>query len=156
MATETVNGVEVDVTECQKLTAVSEESQAQGEFVDWLQETKGLVLARWENKIERACEAAQSAYVDVDVAPGHVVRRYRKCVGGKVFLRRRPWDDEDEVDTGETCERCGGEGFVVEDRAEPILVPAEQRLEALLAEYHQVDLAKVEAERRALLEALRA
>lgn len=78
--------------ECAKLLAASKESQAQGEFLAWLQEEKAFVLAEW--------------------------------------------DEEEDI------ERAG-------------LVPVCARIEDLLAEFHGIDMTKVENERRAMLEEMR-
>lgn len=75
--------------ECEKLSKVSEVSQQQGAFLDWLTR-QGYVLARW----------------------------------GK-----NRWD---------------------EDR----LIPARERTQELLAQYHGIDMAKVDQERRQILAAL--
>lgn len=73
--------------ECEKLRQVSDKSNAQGAFLDWLLGEKGFTLARYADS--------------------------------------------------------GG------------LYPVSRNMEELLAEYHGIDLAKVEKERRALLEYLR-
>lgn len=83
------NPNEIPCPECEKLAAVSKESQPIGVFLEWLQGERGIVLAEY---------------------------------------------DDDEED----------------------LVPVHIRIENLLAEFFEIDLNKVEEERRALLESIRA
>lgn len=82
---------ESEYPEHEKMAAVHEQSQAQGEFLEWLANAKGFVL----------CE-------------------------------------RNTLDWGD-------------DR----FVPADQNVERLLAEYHDIDLEKVEAEKRAMLDRCR-
>lgn len=82
----------VKYPECEKVLEAREVSQDQGEFLDWILEEKGLVLAEW--------------------------------------------------DTADDPETAG-------------LVPYSFNMENLLAEFHGIDMAKVENERRAMLEEMR-
>lgn len=80
----------MNTPELDKMTACRAQSQAQGEFLDWLMKEKEIVLAKWSND----SESDQNLY---------------EC---------------------------------------PVSI------EALLAEFHGIDLNKVEKERRAILEEL--
>jgi hypothetical protein len=113
--------------ECDKMLAVADKSQAIGEFLEWMGPEKGLHLGVVETRA--FCSGWRSNY----------------CKSGRSFNYR-------DQDVGE-CRRCGGTGEV--ELSTPRLVPASYSIERLLAEFFKIDLDKVDAERRAILEALR-
>lgn len=101
--------------ELNKLTAISEKSNAIGDFVSVFLREKGVVL-------------------------GQVHKHSEKCSGWlESQTKRRPekWLDEN----------CG-----VRDGE---IIPFHYNMEKLLAEFYDIDLNRVEDERRAVLEALR-
>lgn len=57
---------------------------------------------------------------------------------------------------GDPCVKCDGTGWVMSELTEPRLVPASGTIQTWLAEYYRIDLNLVEAEKRAILEHLRA
>lgn len=120
-----------DYPEHDKLMAVREESQTLGEFIEWLP-TADL----------RICEPITKT----DCRGGGIWNTW-SCIGGRKINDRA---DEDE---GE-CPICGGTGMV--DRDEPLYLPAHLDINKLLAKFFNIDLAKIETEKRAMLEALRA
>jgi uncharacterized NAD(P)/FAD-binding protein YdhS len=52
-----------DCPECEKLSAVSKESNRLGEFLDWLEHEKGFVIAEWDK---------EDAYKDNNLYPTHI------------------------------------------------------------------------------------
>jgi hypothetical protein len=95
----------VETPELERLSEVSERSNAIGQFLDWLREEKGYHVMRWSVK--------------------------------------RDWADYDEGDPeGDEESELGG-------------VRVLESTEKLLAEFFDIDLEKVERERRALLDAIR-
>jgi len=61
-----------ELTELAKMGAVKEKSQAIGEFIEWLRDTKSVVFAEWVDEIcESNCRHKHearlvSAYVDIE------------------------------------------------------------------------------------------
>jgi methionyl-tRNA synthetase len=104
-----------------KLAKVSDYSQAQGEFLAWLQE-QGVQLMTWHESDEPDDCGACSHRTEASKARCNCAC----CNGTHQVLRHR-------------------EGFVSLDRAIP----------DLLAEYHGIDQRRLEAEKRAMLAALR-
>lgn len=129
--------------ECERLAAVAPESNRIGEFLDWLTQERKIQLAVWEPLME--CSG-----------PGWF--EATDCVDGRLIARSERWDRtlnrvvDDGEDIGE-CTRCDGSGRV--ERSEPILVPASVGFEKLLAEFYDINLDKVDQERRAILDHLR-
>lgn len=111
-----------------KLSAIHEKSQAIGEFLEWL-EGQGVKLCRYQDEFE-----TRDVYVHRDT--GERKARLREPEGVEA-LRWLP--------TGETKDVKVGEGFhIVVDR-----------VEVLMAEFFGVDLAKLDAEKRQMLDELR-
>ncbi len=144
-----------------KMHSVQEESQAIGEFLEWLTSAvdeggRGLVLAQWEGKIERRCEWVQYQRSSGRLLRDEVGYHGLVCRGGKQVKVYRYVDKPDAV-TDEPCPAGCDQGYVIEDRANPILVPAQHRgIERLLAEYFKIDLDQAEREKKAILEEIRA
>lgn len=88
----------VDTPECEKMQAVKGESQAIGEFLDWMTSSKGYVIAEYPKALKVLHHHALQTQVGDELLPIHT------------------------------------------------------RIEELLAEYFNIDLKKVEKEKRALLE----
>lgn len=121
-----------DYPEHDKLMAVKDESQTIGEFLDWLPGGTDL----------RVCERI----VKTDCRGGGIWERWT-CIGGRKI------NDREDSDEGE-CPICHGTGLV--DRDEPLYLPAHVDINKILAKFFEIDLNKLEAEKRAMLDALRA
>lgn len=122
-------------------------SEAVQEFIDWLLD-------------ERHYQIAEYLYQSTDPCPG--VRRDpfddSNCEGGRVKQTRTIWSGAKRVGKvleGETCPQCQGTGEVTSTFANPQLVPVFIQREKLMADFFEIDLNKIEAERRALLDTLR-
>lgn len=121
--------------ECEKMHAVHDKSQIIGEFVDVFLESKGIILAEWTREMDCGWES----WTMVD---GLAKLR---CVDGDLF--------DIDGDFSGVCEMCDGTGVVKRDH--PVLDPTRSRIVDLLAEFFEINLDKVEAERRQMLESLR-
>lgn len=73
MSTETINGVEVDVTECEKLSAHAEDFKIIAGFLDWLNYTD-MCLAEYDNdeeerliRINATIEELLAMYFDINL-----------------------------------------------------------------------------------------
>lgn len=117
--------------ECERMHAVHEQSQTIGEFIDWLP-SQGKFLGAWRTVVD--------------------------CPGGGAFSN---WTCENGVkvhdrtgEDGGTCPVCNGRGVV--DAENPIPDVAYVDITKLLAEFFEIDLVKIEAEKRAMLDAMRA
>ncbi len=122
--------------ECDRMVAVAEESHKLGEFLDWLNE-QGIHLAEWQRETECTWSS---------------LREGLRCVMGMI---RFDYDMDDGAYPVEgVCKACDGTGVV--DRLEPILVTRAESYNELLAHYFNIDLDKVEQERRAILKSLSA
>lgn len=130
--------------ECDRMVAVADESHALGDFLDWLNEN-GIILAEWERKKE--CDYADGPSM---ARFGDIGGQKWRCEKGRVT--GHPDSNKPGVDSG-LCRKCDGTGLI--DRNEPRLTPRGESYNELLARYFDIDLAKVEAERRQMLEALR-
>lgn len=53
--------------ECEKLSAVSKKSQEIGEFLDWLQHERHLVLAEWDKEEDYKDNALFPVHISIDV-----------------------------------------------------------------------------------------
>lgn len=111
-----------------KLTQVREQSQAIGEFLEWL-EGRGVNLCRYQDEFE-----TRDVYVHRDT--GERKARLREPEGVEA-LRWLP--------TGETKDVKVGEGFHI----------VTERMENLLAEFFGIDQAKLDTEKRQMLAELR-
>ena len=123
--------------EHEKLRAVSERSQAIGEFLDWLRTPKedggkGVHLHTWEE------------WEEDDLCP------VLGCRDGKLNPGKLNPGRSYERD----CQRCGGTGLVKVEREG--WMPLRPGVEKLLAEFFDINLAKLEDEKRAMLDNLRA
>lgn len=103
-----------------KLTAVSEKSQAVGEFLEWLQ-NQHVRLMVWKEDVEERCPRIF-------------------CDDGQVF--------------GKECKTCHGSGYSRTGKAWVDFSPL--GITERLAIYFNVDLNKIEQEKRAMLDAIRA
>lgn len=125
------------MTECEKMIAVHELSQAIGEFIEWLP-TAGLQICEKITHDDCGWRNGRSPALADD----------RRCVDGRL------WDGA--VDLDANCQACHGTGRVRLREAQfwPGLGKA-GTIEKLLAQHFGIDLVKVDKERRAMLEDLR-
>lgn len=126
---------ESEYPEHEKLSKIANQSQTIGEFLDWAQMQGARLMHWWEADVDEICTG--------DL--------FRACVGGKIG-----YFDEGETprQTDRDCRACGGTGIVTHHRAEyrerwPQFTDA-------LAEFFEIDQAKIEQEKRAMLDKLSA
>ena len=123
------SGTDHAYPEHEKLRAVSDESQAIGEFLDVGLGRMGLSLA------------------EIRPAGNNGKQQFRWKGSGRHPARYATWDDyiDGKAETNPDYESWG-ESYV----------PASRSIQAILAGYFEIDLDKIEAEKRAMLDALRA
>lgn len=128
----------LDIPELDKQKKAIDEggSQQIGEFLEWLAETRKILLCVYDN--EYMCFG---------------------CRNGKVCSHRQTdWlidvcDACKETDAPlEDCDTCDGKGWYTGDDR---LVQAHVTVENLLAEYFEIDLTKAETEKRMILQTFR-
>lgn len=120
----------------EKLRAVREETQAIGEFLDWLQNSEKVALMVWRRS---SYEAPCPWRADDD--EGYEFKSSdRLCVGG--------YDP-----SGDACRRCKGRGYVGYDRSGWVLDG--RKIETLLGAYFDIDPDELEREKKAILDYLR-
>lgn len=134
--------MKVEAPECERLHEVHEQSQAIGEFLDWYAQ-QGWQRMRWATFTDDTpCEyevrkkVTETKWVRVE------------CDGGKL-TRRHSYEDIWQED----CPRCGGTGLVPVERQDWAM--DNRSLNTILAEYFNIDLAKVDRERKAILDMIR-
>lgn len=122
-------------------------SETVQEFIDWLREEKKYLLAEWRDTTVESCMG---------------VRRYSdnpsNCEGGRVIktVTGITYPFGMDVHSYDVCPVCEGTGEVTVTHRNPFLVQVWVRPEELMADFFGIDLKKIESERRALLDALRA
>lgn len=134
----------VETPELDRRAAIMPQAETLTEFVDWL-EPEGLRICSLNKR--RACTGvwdpqASTRGVSYDCDDG--------------TLRLNPYDTLRRFDidrTGETCPKCDGAGWV--ERGPGEYEPISEGWERLFARFFELDLDKIEAERRALLASLR-
>jgi hypothetical protein len=127
--TKPVKLVEPKCPECERMRAASSTSQAQGEFLDWLQQEKHWSLCATHRHTEEC--------YTLGLKPKELVALHGRFM--------------------DTTEQAKGRFNSAQCRfREGQYLPVSFQMESLLAEYHGIDLKKVEKERRALLDYVRA
>jgi hypothetical protein len=140
--------------ELDKMSAVRDRSQTIGDFLDWLSQEKNWHLGAYV--IERDFEPGERFTVEkIERAGSPDVYRVRdhgsmntySYVGGR-------WDTREEA---EESARLHDEDYIrrTEEHASRPYRRQSYAMEELLAEFFEIDLKKVEEERRAILEAIR-
>ncbi len=124
-----------DYPECEKMSAVHEQSQAIGEFLTWL-EGQGVIMAKYDVEVE---ECRNCGHEDA----------HNERVPDAVYFGQRACSFEDD-ETGECCV-CDHADFGNPNH----LFPYYQHTEATLAQFFNIDLDVVETEKRAMLETMR-
>lgn len=120
-------------SECDKIFEVKEKSQAIGEFLEWLG-SKGIMLAK------EAYEDPEKQY-SCDACDGT----------GRVDMFCGIPVSGDSV----ACRACNGEGNRKGRGRLENLIPLTHTTENLLADFFEIDLKKVEIEKREILKQLR-
>lgn len=116
--------------ECDKMLAVHDQSQVIGEFLEWL-DTQGLHIMQWRTFNEpKTCTCIFNE--------GHTGERYNS--------RTHKW---------ETCGKCNGTGLLEETYEVQQWTHARGSINEILARFFDIDMTKVEQERRAMLEQIR-
>jgi hypothetical protein len=115
-----------DYPEHDKLAAVRTQSQAQGELLDWLSE-RGLVLMRWVESDEETVRDCLKCYHLTDASEA-------RC----------------------ECKHCEGTHQITTMAHREGWCPEIRPVQELLAEYHGIDLDRIEAEKQAMLAEIRA
>lgn len=139
---------ETEYPEHERMAAVSDQSQAIGEFLEWLTE-QGITLATWERT--KPCDGHSGPSMASRWGDTAQIGWKWQCEGGRMVGHP---DSNKPGEIGGTCATCGGTGRI--DRIEPRLAPGGRRTEGTLADYFGINLRKIEAEKRAMLASLRA
>ena len=130
--------------ECEKMSEVHEFSQRCGEFVTWLNEEHGILLAKYDTKQDacRNCEHPEK----------HDYRPYYSSFGQCAHTEH----EDGTCDHGSECEHFGACDCDHADFGNPDrLYPQGATLEKLLAGFFDIDLEAVEAEKRQMLSEMR-
>jgi hypothetical protein len=131
--------------EHEKLKAIADQSQICGAFYDWLQEEKCVdMVQRYDyERDEDGCKVwrdfdgnIRDDYTDPDHMPGWGTKAHKAM-------------EQMRDDLGMDCR-------LVPKPGGPIDMPIRQPIQSLLAEFFEIDEDKLEAEKRAMLEACRA
>jgi len=126
--------------ELNKLKAVHERSQACGEFLEWLNQEKKVVLAQFHRHTD-GC-------YDMGLTPEQFRKEYAGKTKAGLFTATKSLCNDNELRNGRfSAPQCG----LRQDE----LVTANYGVQKLLAEFFEIDMNKVEAERRAVLDYVR-
>jgi len=132
----------VETPELNRMKAVKDRSQSIGGFLEWLQDERGVILAEYYKR--EVDEDNHPVYRNAD---GEIVEDW--CPP-HIFM---PTEQRKALE-----ERQDKEGIhwpLIKDRSGEILHTFSFQIEQLLADYFEIDLVKVENEKRAILEELR-
>ncbi|MDE1821261.1 MAG: hypothetical protein KGJ23_08685 [Euryarchaeota archaeon] len=116
--------------ECDKMAEAAPKSQAIGEFLEWLQSEKGVYLGKGHEH-DGSCK---------EVGP----HNRETCIAGITGPCKHPASYKANV--------CGMQS----ESRNAVMYTWTYNLEELLAEFFSIDMKKVEKERRAILDRLRA
>jgi hypothetical protein len=120
---------EAKYPELTKQSKVTDESQAQGDFIEWLTVEKGITLMKY------------LSYDEDQVCHGTIMRG---CIDG----HESDYSDMEKASL-QTCKNCRGTGMIKAHTEG--WFPQRETIIDLLAAYHEIDLKKIETERRQLL-----
>lgn len=130
--------------EHEKLKEISDTSQSIGEFVDWLND-RGVQLMKYETYTEPEDCVGCQATGRIRVVVPYVIDEDNPGMVGSGPRR-----------TMQTCPDCDGTG---KDPNETWTTsewgPVRGSIQELLAEFFEIDLNKIETEKRAMLESIR-
>lgn len=130
--------------ECEKLLAVTERSQTCGELLEWLR-SEGLHFMRYKPTTDqRPCPVCRGR--GYRMIPPDVAERTEREYPGflKVLFGGH----------AEQCQNCDDTGYV--EITFDAWVEDGRTIEQILADFFGIDMAKVDVERRAMLDAVRA
>ena len=140
-----------DYPEHDKLSAISDQSQACGEFVEWLN-SRGISLMTWREDLTDQRLTDPECPVKVGEGGRRECDPSRLTDGDESvnWWRRHctHWQD------GGDCHRCGKGKFYQVTGIRAWTTP-DKNLTGLLAEFFNIDQAQLEAEKRAMLTKLR-
>jgi hypothetical protein len=119
--------------ECERLAAAHDTRQAVHEFLEWLGTQKVHLMVYKNERDTRYEEKCDGSFTE-------------GCKDGKRINTLGRLTDKD-------CSRCRGKGMV--QRSEPGWYPIDKTRENVVMEFLGIDPAKLEAERKAMIEALR-
>jgi len=130
--------------ELDRQSAIIESGKAEAvqDLLDWLEE-QGYTI----------CET-QTTRTDFCNGPGSSLGTTSCGMDGKL-IRDITGRDGKRYYKGDTCPECHGTGEVTVDLTEPRYMPTFKTKQALMEDHFGIDPKKIEAERRALLAALR-
>jgi hypothetical protein len=150
-----------DYPEHDKLTAVADETQAAGDFVNWLAE-QGIQLMTWRENLTDTRPASDECRVSADSDSIQPCDQTRDdgTEGPVAWWRRhcKHWQDagrpaEGDAKPGHCC-RCGNGQFTEIHGVRAWTDPG-RNLTQLLADWQGIDLRKINDEKRRMLAALR-
>jgi len=132
--------------ESDKVIAAAPQSQKLGEFLDWLG-SKGIILGKHVAVLD-----PPTRYTVVECPTcSDCWRVHDECSISISGLTRGHYSQEDAQDAATELE----DERKLEAEDNPVFTPLYNSTERLLAEYFEIDLDKVDQEKRALLEAMR-
>jgi hypothetical protein len=149
-----------DYPEHDKLSKIQEQTQAIGEFLEWLT-SQGIHLMRWREDLtdNRLTDPQCAKAVRGSDAPCAPVRPEGDSYGpdGTIWWRQHclHWQEPDEDGEYGECCRCG-RGHFYEVHGIRAWEADPRNIQSLLAAWAGIDLNKIEAEKRAMLASLRA
>lgn len=124
-------------------------------FYDWLA-ADGIVLARYGEPYEREerCPDCPTIKGYDERAISYRARQVLSALRGDEHAR---YADEITRKRSKRCPGCRGVGVIYHQQTRPdVLYPAQESPERLFARFFDINLAAIDAEQRALLEAIRA
>lgn len=137
-----------DYPEHEKLKQVTAYSQRVGEFLDWLS-SQGVHLMKWTT-FHEPVECWQCA--GNDNHKGMILEQ----ITGPIIKEDPLQPDRASKSQWVTCPNCNGTQFDPERTSDVEQWAPERRgIQQLLADYFEIDLAKIDAEKEAMLIALR-
>lgn len=150
-----------DYPEHEKLEALNGANEVVGRFIEWIGSQPDLAIGEWQTEIEEPCRWHEA----IDV-PDHLADesgRYRSavglarvCYGGRLYIAFSHLNDEDQaIEEVGPCPQCNGTGYRLKPLIDHRLVPAGIQTSALLARYFGIDEKALEAEKRAMIHAMR-
>jgi hypothetical protein len=154
-----------DYPECDKMLAVQEQTQVIGEFLEWLN-GQGVQLMVWREDLTdaRPTDPECPSKATADDPPACKAPHPEGSIYGEdgvVYWRQHclHWQEPEREATGNAqqghCCRCQ-RGRVYEVHGIKAWEPDPRSVNRLLADWTGIGLGKIEAEKRAMLESLRA
>lgn len=135
--------------ELDKIKAISDRSQAIGEFLDWLLNARQprVSFGQWSEELEVPCQRQPP---EAQRMSDDLLDLFSDLTGKQVDRDLSRWTAHPR-----SC-LCRGTGYVQVPRANEAFVPVHLRIQGILAEYFQIDEDEAERERMAVLTWVRA